>query len=41
MAYADDGVAAVKVQVFLPLVVPDGAALALDDVDVEERINVK
>ena len=40
VADADDGMAAVEVEVLLPLVVPDVAAPALDDVDVKERINV-
>ena len=35
MAYAYDGVAAVKVQIFLPLVVPDGAAATFDNIYVK------
>ena len=41
VADADDGMAAIEVEVLLPPVVPDPAALALDDVHVEERINVE
>ena len=41
MAYADDRVAAVEVEVFLTFGVPDAAAAALDDVDVEERVDGK
>ena len=38
MTDADDGMAAVKVKIFLAFAVPNVAAFALDDVDVEERI---
>ena len=39
--HADDGVASIEIQILLPLIVPDPAALSLDDIDVEERINVE
>jgi hypothetical protein len=32
---------AIEVQVFLPLVVPNLATFALDDVHIEERINIE
>ena len=38
MTDADDGMAAVKVKIFLAFAVPNVAAFALDDIDVEERI---
>jgi hypothetical protein len=41
VTYADHGMAAIEVKVFLPLFVPYLTALALDDVDVEEWINVE
>jgi hypothetical protein len=41
MADADDGVAAVKVEVVLPFVVDDVAALTFDNVDVKQGINIE
>ena len=41
MAYRDDGMTTIEVQVFLALIIPHPTALALDDVDVEERIYIE
>ena len=41
VADRDNGVATIEVEILLPFVVPHVAALALHDVHVEERINIK
>jgi hypothetical protein len=41
MAHADDGMTAIEVQIFLTLVIPDLASLALHDVHIEQGIYVK
>jgi hypothetical protein len=41
MAYADDGMTTIKVQIFLALVVPHFAVLALHNVHIEKGINIK
>jgi hypothetical protein len=41
MADGDDGVSAIKVEILLAFIVPHVAALALDDVHVEERIYIE
>ena len=41
MADGDDGMTAVEVQIFGPLVIPDMTAAAFDDVYVEKRIYVE
>jgi hypothetical protein len=41
MADADDSMAAVEVEVVLPFVVDDVAALTFDNVNVKQRINIE
>ncbi len=41
MADADDRMAAVEVEVFLPLVVPYPCTFAFDNIDVKQGINVE
>jgi hypothetical protein len=40
VADADDGMSAIEIEVLLPFVVVDVAALAFNDINVEKRINV-
>jgi hypothetical protein len=39
MAYRDNGMSAIEVEVFLSVVVPNATTLSLHNVDVEKRIN--
>jgi hypothetical protein len=41
VTYRDDGVPAIQVQIFLPLVIPNFTSFALNNVHVEERIYIK
>ena len=41
VANGNHGVAAIEVEILLPLVVPHAAAFTLHDVHVEEGINIK
>ncbi len=41
VTYTYNGMSAIEVEVFLPFVVPHPCTFALDDIDVEERINVE
>jgi hypothetical protein len=40
MTNGDNGMSAIEVEILVALVVPHLAALALDDIDIEERIYI-